>query len=274
MNELLAMMPLLLTLSATGILAGLLAGLLGVGGGIVIVPVLYFLLQSLGMSAGSAIALATGTSLATIIPTSLSSIRSQQARGNIDWALVKRWLPLMVVGVLIGSWLITQIHGNQMSIIFGSIAVLVSLNMLLRANAKPLLTELPSIFVQRILSFFVGALSVMAGIGGGTLSVPLFTAYNMKAHKAIGNASVFGFIIALPGALVMLIMGQTPLDAPAATYGLVNLIAVIAIVPLTIIFAPIGVTLGQKMNGALLKKIFAVFLMFTGIRMLSQFFGV
>ncbi len=274
MNELLSMLPLLFALAATGVLAGVLAGLLGVGGGIVIVPVLYFMLQTQGVSPAAAIAMAAGTSLMTIIPTSLSAIRSQQARGNIDWHLIKRWAPLMVVGVLCGGWLATHIHGNQLSLVFGSIAVLVSLNMLLRANAEPAFSALPSHSMQRVLSFLVGGLSVMAGIGGGTLSVPLFTACNMKAHQAVGNASVFGFIIAVPGALMMLLVGQTPADAPNFSYGLVNLVAVLAIVPLTVIFAPMGVAVGQKLDAQLLKKVFAAFLMITGARMLSQFFGV
>ena len=274
MTDLLAMLPFILALAATGVLAGLLAGLLGVGGGIVIVPVLYFMLQTLGVSAGSAIALATGTSLMTIIPTSLSAIRSQQRRGNIDWDLIKRWLPTMVIGVLCGAWLVTQIHGNQLSLVFGCIAILVAINMLFWGNAEPPFKHLPSVVIQRVLSFFVGGLSVMAGIGGGTLGVPLLTSCSMKTHQAVGNASVFGLIIAVPGALTLLLAGQTPADAPAATFGLVNLIAVIALVPLTVLFAPIGVALGQKTNAALLKKIFAVFLILTSVRMLSQFFGV
>jgi len=274
MNELLAMLPFLLALAATGVLAGVLAGLLGVGGGIVIVPVLYFMLQTLGVSPASAIALATGTSLMTIIPTSMSAIRSQQARGNIDWSLVKRWLPSMVIGVLCGAWIVTQIHGNQLSLVFGSIALLVAINMLFRANAEPAFSNLPSTSAQRGLSFFVGGLSVMAGIGGGTLSVPLLTSCSMKAQKAVGNASVFGFIIAVPGALMLLLATQTPADAPALTFGYVNLVAVLAIVPLTVLFAPVGVAIGQKLDPSLLKKIFAVFLILTGARMLSQFFGV
>jgi len=274
MNVLLELLPFLIALSCTGILAGILAGLLGVGGGIVIVPVLYFMLQTQGVSPASAIAIATGTSLMTIIATSLSAIRSQQALGNIDWNLVKIWLPLMVVGVLCGAWLVTHIHGNQLSLVFGSIAMLVALNMLFRANAKPTFSGLPSVNIQRLLSFFVGGLSAMAGIGGGTLSVPLFTACNMKTQYAVGNASVFGFIIAVPGALMMLFVGKTPLDAPAMTFGLINLVAVIAIIPLTVLFAPFGVAVGQKLNPNVLKKIFAVFLILTGARMLSQFFGV
>jgi uncharacterized membrane protein YfcA len=146
--------------------------------------------------------------------------------------------------------------------------------MLFWGNAEPPFSQLPSLMIQRVLSFFVGGFSVMAGIGGGTLGVPLLTSCSMKTHQAVGNASVFGLIIAVPGALTLLLAGQTPADAPAATFGLVNLIAVIALVPLTVIFAPIGVALGQKTNAALLKKIFAVFLILTSVRMLSQFFGV
>jgi len=274
MAELLELWPFLLALVVTGVLAGMLAGLLGVGGGIVIVPVLYFLFQKHGVSAATAMSVATGTSLATIIPTSLSSIRSHNARDNVDWELIKRWLPFMMLGVLCGAWLVTRIRGNELSGFFGALAFMVALNMLLRARSPALIDHLPDNLIQRGLSFMVGSLSVMAGIGGGTLGVPLLTAFNVNAHRAIGNAAVFGFIIALPGALVMLLGAVTPADAPSGTFGFVNLPGVIAIIPLTVLFAPIGVAIGHKTDAVLLRKIFAVFLMLTGIRMISQLFGV
>ncbi len=111
-------------LAATGVFAGLLAGLLGVGGGIVIVPVLFFLFQSFGVSTNSAMLLATATSLATMIPTSLSSIRSHRQQGNVDVALLKRWSPFIVGGVLAGSWSVMRIDGKWLTLLFGLIALL------------------------------------------------------------------------------------------------------------------------------------------------------
>ncbi|WP_317933424.1 sulfite exporter TauE/SafE family protein [Halioxenophilus sp. WMMB6] len=270
MPDLMELLPVLVALIFTGIFAGVLAGLLGVGGGIVIVPVLYFVFQGLGVDAASAMVVATGTSLATIIPTSISSIRAHQKKGNVDWLLLKRWAPFMIVGVVIGSYLVTVVNGHFFSLLFGIIAVLVSLNMLFRAKAKPLAESLPPLPGQGLIASLIGFFSVMVGIGGGTLGVPTLTALNVAAHRAVGTAAAFGLLIALPGALMMLIKGTTPAAAPFGTFGLVNLPGFIAIVPLTVLFAPIGTSLGARLDGVMLKKVFAVVLGFTGVRMLFQ----
>ena len=264
--------PTFLGLVATGIFAGILAGLLGVGGGIVIVPVLFFLFQNFGASPESAMLVATATSLATIVPTSISSIRSHAKKGNVDFTLLKRWAPFILIGVLAGSILVTKVDGSWLTILFGLIASLSALNMLFRTGKSALFTQLPSKAGQSLMSTCIGFLSSMIGIGGGTLTVPLLTIYNYPAHKAVGTAAAIGLIISLPGALTMLIFGTTPTDAPATTFGLVNLMGFFCIMPLTVLFAPIGVSIASKLNGAKLKKIFAIVLLITGARMLIQWF--
>jgi uncharacterized membrane protein YfcA len=262
----------ILALVATGVFAGILAGLLGVGGGIVIVPVLFFLFQSFGVSPESAMLVATATSLATIVPTSISSIRSHNQKGNVDFALLKRWAVFIFMGVLVGSWLVTRVEGTMLTILFGSVAILSALNMLLRTGKSALYQQLPNTTGQMIMGGSIGFFSSMVGIGGGTLSVPLLTLYNYPAHKAIGTAAAIGLIISLPGALTMLTLGETPSDAPAGTFGLVNLFAFTCIVPLTVLFAPLGASLAAKLDAGKLKKVFALVLLFTGLRMLMQFF--
>lgn len=264
--------PTLLALVATGIFAGILAGLLGVGGGIVIVPVLFFLFQSFGVSPESAMLIATATSLATIVPTSISSIRSHNKKGNVDFHLLKRWAVFILVGVLVGSWLVTRVEGTLLTILFGVIAVLSALNMLFRTGKSALYQNLPGTAGQTIMGASIGFFSSMVGIGGGTISVPLLTLYNYPTHKAVGTAAAIGLIISLPGALTMLTLGSTPTDAPVGTYGLVNLFSFICIVPLTVLFAPVGASLAAKLDAVKLKKIFAFVLLFTGLRMLAQFF--
>ena len=264
--------PTILALAATGVFGGVLAGLLGVGGGIVIVPVLFFLFQSFGVSPESAMVVATATSLATIVPTSISSIRSHHHKGNVDFALLKRWSGLILVGVLAGSWLVTRVDGTLLTAMFGVIATLSALNMLFRTGKSALFQQLPNRFGQSVMGSSIGFFSAMVGIGGGTLSVPILTLYNYPAHKAVGTAAAIGLIISLPGALTMLIAGTAPTDAPVGTLGLINLIGFICIVPLTVIFAPVGATLAAKLNATMLKKVFAVVLLFTGLRMLAQLF--
>ncbi len=267
-----ANLPAFLSLIATGVFAGILAGLLGVGGGIVVVPVLFFLFQSLGISPESAMLVATATSLATIVPTSISSIRSHTKRGNIDFPLLKRWAPYILMGVITGSWLVTRVDGTWLTMLFGFIASLSALNMLLRNNKPALFNQLPSKVGQSAIGLCIGFLSSMIGIGGGTISVPLLSIYNYPTHKAVGTAAAIGLIISLPGALTMLLLGSTPADAPAGTLGLVNLIGFLTITPLTVLFAPVGVLIGSKLNSVTLKKVFAVVLLITGLRMLIELF--
>jgi uncharacterized membrane protein YfcA len=213
---------------------------------------------------------ATATSLATIIPTSISSIRSHHRLGNVDLDLFKRWSLFILTGVLAGSWLVTRADGDWLTLLFGIIATLAALNMLFRAGKPALFSELPNSAGQAVMGSSIGFFSAMVGIGGGTLSVPLLTLCNYPAHKAVGTAAAIGLVIALPGALVVLLLGATPEDAPVGTLGLVNLIGFICIVPLTVLFAPVGARLASSLDAGLLKKIFAVVLLCTGLRMLVQ----
>jgi uncharacterized membrane protein YfcA len=270
MNDVIQVVPVILALLATGVLAGLLAGLLGVGGGIVIVPVLFYLFQSFGVSPVSAMLIATATSLATIVPTSVSSIRAHNKNGNVDWALLKWLSPFVVIGVVCGSFLATRVGGPWLTSLFGGIATLSALNMLFRANAAPFADDLPNKAGQGVIGAVIGGLSAMIGIGGGTLTVPTLTAFNYPAHKAVGTAATVGLLIALPGVMTMLVIGTTPSDAPFGNYGLVNWLGFLFIVPLTVFFSPIGAKLGKKLDNVMLKKVFAVVLMFTGVRMLLQ----
>lgn len=261
-----------LALVATGAFAGVLAGLLGVGGGIVIVPVLFFLFQGFGVSPDTAMVVATATSLATIVPTSISSIRSHHQKGNVDFRLLRRWGVFVMVGVLVGSWLVTRVDGTVLTVLFGIIATLSALNMLFRTGKSALFDQLPGTFGQAVMGGVTGFFSAMVGIGGGTLSVPLLTACNYPAHKAVGTAAAIGLIISLPGALMLLLIGSTPADAPAGTLGLVNMIGFLCIVPLTVLFAPVGASLAARLDPAKLKRVFAVVLLITGLRMLAQQF--
>lgn len=261
-----------LSLVVTGAFAGILAGLLGVGGGIVIVPVLFFLFQKFGASPESAMVVATATSLATIIPTSISSIRSHQQKGNVDFDLLKRWVGFVFVGVFLGSYIVTKVNGIWLTSLFGLVASLSAANMLLRTKKSALFPELPGKIGQSFMGAVIGLLSSMVGIGGGTISVPLLTLYNYPAHKAVGTAAAIGLLISLPGALTMFVLGSPPADAPVGTFGLVNLVGFLCIVPLTVLFAPVGASIAVKLDAIQLKKVFAVALLITGLRMLGQFF--
>ncbi|GAL18811.1 protein of unknown function DUF81 [Vibrio maritimus] len=213
---------------------------------------------------------ATATSLATIIPTSISSIRSHKQKGNVDFNLLKYWSVFIFVGVVMGSWLVTRVNGTWLTALFGVIASLSALNMLFRAGKSAMFQSLPGKGGQVAMGTSIGLLSSMVGIGGGTISVPLLTLYNYPTHKAVGTAAAIGLIISLPGAATMLMLGQSPADAPVGTFGLVNLLAFLCIVPLTVLFAPLGASLAARLDATKLKKVFAVVLLITGLRMLAQ----
>ena len=268
MSEILSMMPLLV---GAGILAGLLAGLLGVGGGIVLVPVLYFIFSHLGMASADAMALATGTSLAAIVPTSISSIRSHSARDNVNWDLIKAWVLWILLGVFAGATLLSQWQSQWFVLLFALIALWVSFRIFFASQVQA--GVMPKNAIQRAVASVIGGLSVMIGIGGGTLGVPILSKFGFAAHKAVGTSAVFGLIIALPGALMMLAVAQTPENSPTGAWGAIHLPSLLLIVPLTVLLAPVGVKLGKKLNPATLKKVFAVVLFITSLRMMYGVFS-
>jgi len=267
-------LPFILSLAATGCIAGILAGLLGVGGGIVVVPVLFFMFQLLDISPATAMQVATGTSLMTIVLTSLSSMRAHSIRGNVDWSIVRTWSGFMLVAVIAGSTLATRINGVYLSGLFGFIAVLLSLNMAFRGERIVLRDRLPGIPGQAVMAAVTGFISVMIGIGAASIGIPLMSSFNVKMQKAIGTAAVFGFVIALPGALNVMLFGTTPPDAPLGTIGHVNLPGFAVIVPLSVSMVHVGIRLGAKMNATALRRVFAVFLFLTGVRMIYQLLEV
>jgi len=264
-QELWLLVPLLL---ATGIFAGVLAGLLGVGGGIIIVPILFHLFSGFGVDTALAMPLAVGTSLSTIVLTSLVSARNHYAKGGVDMDLVRRWLLPVLIGVAIGSLAPTMVDGAQVKTVFGIMLVVVSLHML-ASSFRPLqlLDHLPLPGLQFPLAVLVGGLSALLGIGGGTLMVPLLTLFAFPIHRAVSTASVFGLIISVPATLVYVANGWGLPDLPPLTTGYVNWAAFAILVPMTMWFAPLGVKLAYRLNVPQLKRAFAVFLFLVGMKM-------
>ena len=272
MTALIDFLPFAALLAVTGVAAGLLAGLLGLGGGIVMVPVLFFIFQAMGVGSLEAMSMATGTSLAGMIPTAISSVRAHHRKGNVDVGIFRTWWVFILIGVISGSVLVTQFRSRWFVVLFALIAMFVAVRMFLHKTGA--VQELPRMIWQRISGFMLGFLSVMSGLGGGTIGVPLLSRFHVPAHRAVGTAAAFGLVIAIPGALVMLLLGKSPADAPLGTLGLVNLPALLTMVPLSILFAPVGVKLGARLPAQQLKKVFAVVLAITGVRMLLSALGI
>lgn len=260
-------------LLGTGIVAGILAGLLGVGGGIVIVPVLFLLFDALNVSPSIAMHLAVGTSLCTIIPTSISSARSHHKRGAIDLALLRSWAPVIFVGALIGGVLAKFLESSVLTLIFGVVALVVSVNM---AIPKTLVVakELPNGPVGRgAVPLGIGTFSALMGIGGGTLSVPILSAFSFPVHRAVGTASAFGLVIAVPAVFGFVWAGWGVAERPPFSLGYVSLPAAVLIFSMSVLTAPVGSRIAHSLNPARLKLAFAIFLFLTALRMLWSVFG-
>lgn len=254
-------------LLATGAVAGVLAGLLGVGGGIVIVPVLFNLFPLLGIDEAVRMHVAVGTSLATIIPTSIVSARAHYQRGSLDLDLLKSLAPGVVVGVALGSWLGARAGGATLTAIFAVVALLVAANMAFRKEGMVVAPALPGGVVRQAIAVVIGGFSVVMGIGGGTLSVPILSAFAVPIRRAIGTAAALGLVIGLPGALSFIAAGLGVPDRPPGSLGYANLIGFALIVPTTMLLAPVGARLAHTIPPALLRKAFALFLFLTALRM-------
>lgn len=272
--DVLSLWPFALALLATGAVAGTLAGLLGVGGGIVIVPVLFNLLPMLGVRPELVMHVAVATSLATIIPTSLISARSHHRRGSLDLELLKGWGPCIVGGVLIGSWLGSSVKGMGLTLLFASVALLVAANMAFSKGTLTLASHPPKGPVRWVLGGLIGMISVMMGIGAGTLCVPTMTLCSIPIRRAVGTAAALGTFISLPGAIGFMINGLGVPDLPPGNLGYTSLVGFALIVPATMLFAPVGAKIAHSINPAHLRKAFAFFLLLTSARMFWSVLGL
>ncbi|MCG7624194.1 sulfite exporter TauE/SafE family protein [Epibacterium sp. Ofav1-8] len=270
MLELDTLLPLAGVAAAAGVAGGILAGLLGVGGGIVIVPALYFALSLTGMDPALTMQVAVGTSLATIVFTSLSSGYGHYKKGAIDTALLKLWAPSILTGVLIGGILGGVVSGNVLLAVFATVAMAVAFDMILRKPAEATAPRSFSKPVWAALGVFAGAVSAMMGIGGGTVCVPTLSFLGYDIRKAVGTSAAIGFIIGLPGALIYMATGFAAEGLPPMSLGYVNLMLAAVIIPLSTTFARLGVKLAHSIPRRALKLCFGVFLMLTALRMFAD----
>lgn len=260
-------LSLAIALLGTGVIAGLLAGLLGVGGGIVIVPVLYHVFTLLGIDETLKMHIAVGTSLATIVPTSIASSIAHYKKGNIDKNLVSQLIPGVLVGVIVGTYSSGLISSGALTIIFAVIALMVSGNMILGSKSFQISDRLPSRPGTTLIATCIGSLSALMGIGGGTLSVPILNAFKVPMHKAVGTGAALGILISIPGSAGFIYNGLGAENLPPLSIGYLNLIGFALITPTTMKMAPIGAEIGHKIDQNLLKKLFAVFLGLTSLKM-------
>ncbi len=256
-----------ITYLALGAVAGVLAGLLGIGGGLVIVPMLTFMFTAQGLPNQHILHLALGTSLTSIIFTSISSMRAHHDKGAVIWPVVLRITPGIIFGTLFGSWIAAGLSTNALKIVFAVFLFYVGTQMLLGIKPKAA-RSVPGAAGIFGAGSVIGIFSSLVGIGGGTMSVPFLVWCNTAMHKAIGTSAAIGFPIAVAGAAGYMLNGLGVENLPSGTIGYVHLTALFGIVMASVCTAPLGATLAHKLPVPKLKKIFAGLLYFLAFRML------
>lgn len=255
-------------------IAGFLGGLLGIGGGLVLVPGLFFTFTSLGFDNPNIMHLAIGTSLATIVATGLSAARSHHKRGNVRFDLLKTIGLGMVIGVMFGTIIASQVSGEWLKIFFAVILVLLAGLMRIKPEKLKKTYEIPQKPWPSVAGVGVGVISSLMGIGGAALNVPYMAIHNVRIHQAIGTAAALGLLVAMPGAIGFILIGllsdANGASMPPYSFGYVNLLALAVIVPVTVMMAPLGVRVGHKLSIKRMRRVFSIFLIIIALRMIYE----
>ena len=270
MPDLSTLLPLVAILMAVGAFAGVLAGLLGVGGGIVLVPAYFFLFSGLGYGSPDLMQVCVPTSLATIIVTSLRSVMAHNRRGAVDWMILRQWIAPIAIGAVLGVLVVHQLTTHTLQIIFAVMVMVISLYMMFGKSSWRISDGLPGGWFRAWFGPLMGFLSVLLGIGGGSIGTPMQTLHGIPIHRAVATSAGFGVTIALPSAIGFLL---TPVpDAPWGSIGAVNIPAFLITIAMTLLTAPLGATLAHKLDAKKLKRVFAGFLFLVAINMLRKAF--
>lgn len=256
---------------AAGIGAGFAGGLFGIGGGFVVVPALFLVLPLLGGSAAETTHVAIGTSLATIVATSLRSVQAHARRGAVDFDMLRSWAPWIVLGVGAGVTLASRAPGAMLAVIFGAGMMLMALHFLFPMLAeRRMAATLPAGAARAGIAGGLGAFSSLLGIGGGTIAIIVMTLCGKSIHRAIATASGIGAIIAIPGVIGFMLIGLGAHGLPYGSLGYVNLPAALTVTSTAILAAPLGVAAAHRLSPAVLGRIFGIYLVAVGAVMIRN----
>lgn len=250
----------------TGALAGLLAGLLGIGGGIIAVPMLTFIFKYQHFSPDTLMHIAVGTSLAIMIFTSMSSAYAYQKKHLILWPLFYKFIPGLLLGTISGTFIAKYMTNEHLTIAFAIFIVVIAIHLLTEklVKAKQDLPKAPILF---IFAFIIGSFSGFFGIGGGSMMVPFFVYCNIEIHKATGTSSLCGLPVAIVGTVTAMVTGWGSVEGIT---GYVYWPAALLVAITSLIAAPIGARVAIKLPSNVLKKVFAVMLILTAISLLTS----
>ena len=263
-GELATYAPMIVYMMAAGLIAGFAAGIFGIGGGFVVVPALFIIFAILGVDPNVITHVAIGTSLATIIITSLRSVQAHAKRGAVDFVVLRTWAPWIVAGVCVGLALADSVDGETLTIIFAVGVFIMGLYMMFgKTGALQISDQMPTGWLRAALAAFVGGFASLMGIGGGTFAILVMTLFGKSIHQAVATAAGFGFIIAIPGTIGFAIIGLGEEGLPFGSIGYINLIALAAITGMSMLTAPLGAKVAHALDAAILRRVFATYLMFT-----------
>lgn len=249
-----------------GVLSGFLAGLLGIGGGVLLVPLLTMVYLAKGFSDDVALHLALGSSMATIVFTAVSSLLAHQQRGAILWNVVRSITPGILLGTLAGSLLAARVPTRPLAIFFVCFVLVVAVQMLLDKRPSPG-RELPGRWGMGGTGFLIGTLSSLVAVGGGSMTVPFLTWCNVRIQHAIGTSAAVGLPIAIGGSLGYIANGWQHTGLPEGSLGYIYLPALVFLVPASMLIAPQGAKLAHRLPVSVLKKIFAALLVILAAKM-------
>jgi uncharacterized protein len=268
MPDFMTLLPMIALLMAIGAFAGVIAGLLGVGGGIVLVPAFFYAFSHLGYGGPELMQVCLATSLATIIVTSARSVLAHHKKGAVDWDVLRGWWPFIGSGAIMGMLVASSLRSTTLQIIFGVLALTAGLYMAFGKSHWRLGQAMPVGPKRMGIGAGVGFFSVLMGIGGGSFGVPTMSLYNMPIHRAVATAAGFGIIIAVPSVIGFLFVDIA--SPPPYSIGAVNLPAFAVVIAMTLMTAPLGVKLAHTMDPAPLKRVFAIFITLVALNMLRK----
>lgn len=262
-----------LALLASGLIAGFLAGMFGIGGGAVLVPVLYQFLTVLGVDESVRMHVSVATSLGIIVPTSIRSFMAHKKRGAADLELLKSWLIPLPLGVVAASLVAAHVSGGGLKAIFAGIALVLGLRMLMDKPHWRLGSDIPGAPVRPLCGFGIGFFSTLMGIGGGVMNNTFMTLYGRPIHQAVATSSGTGLMISVPGTIGLIWAGWGAAGLPPFSAGYVNLLGVAMIIPVTTFAAPFGVKVAHALPRRKMEIFFGCFLLVVAARFLLSLNG-
>lgn len=269
LNEILILLSFLL---GAGVVAGFLAGVFGIGGGAILVPVFYYAFGLAEIDDAVRMHLSVGTSLAIIVPTSLRSFSAHYKRGAVAMDILRSFALTIPVGVLIATFVIAGISSGGLRTLFALIAVAVALKLIFQRDSWQLGTDVPVGAIRTLVGVVIGFLSMLMGIGGGVLNNTFMTLYGRPIHQAVATSAGVGVLISVPGLFGAIWAGWGADGLPVFSTGYVNWIAVVVVIPITLLMAPLGARVAHRLAKRQLEVAFGLFLLIVAARFIASAF--